>query len=96
MYQNNVIVQNRGMRKRNTTKLVLHKIAMETTNYDFYRNANFIIVNYSHQEFGAFLRLEVYSIELEVILYRLMLKFIDTENYEYCVHIRNFINRNTK
>lgn len=84
------------MGKRNSTKLVLHKIAMESTNYDFYRNANFIIQNYSHNEFGGFLKLEVYSIELEVILFKLMLKFIDTENYEYCVHIRNFIDRNTK
>ena len=71
-------------------------MAMETTNYDFYRNHNFILANYSHQEFAAFLRLEVYSIELEIILFRLMLKFIDTESYEYCIHIRNFINKHTK
>jgi hypothetical protein len=82
---------------RNSTKLILHHIEMETnTNYDFYRNSNFIRLNYSYQEFGGFLRLEPYTVELEVILYRLQLKFIDSEDYMYCHMIQLWINRHTK
>jgi hypothetical protein len=69
---------------------------MESNNYDFFRNANFIKQNYSYQEFSAFLRLEPYTVELEIILFRLMLKFIDTEDYMYCAKIRDWINKHTK
>jgi hypothetical protein len=69
---------------------------MEPNNYDFFRNANFIKQNYSYQEFSAFLRLEPYTVELEIILFRLMLKFIDTEDYMYCAKIRDWINKHTK
>lgn len=84
------------MARLNKTKLTLHQIQneMETnTNYEFYRNANFIMQNYSYQEFSGFLRLEPYSVELEVILYRLMLKFIDAEAYMYAAKIRDWNNR---
>ncbi len=79
------------------SKIFIKNIEMDTeTNYDFFRNAKFIVKNYTHQEFKAFLILEPYTVELEIILFRLMLKFIDTENYEFCTHIKWWVNKHTK